>query len=77
MDCNERNGTSAMEQIVSSEGVSTLSVIPIQIQSIDGISSGMGQIALSEMDPRFELSVIQIQSIATSHLCKESVQIKF
>jgi hypothetical protein len=53
MDCNERNGTSEMDQIASSKGLSTLTVI--QIQSIDGISSGMGQIASSEMDPRLEL----------------------
>jgi hypothetical protein len=57
MDCNERNG-----HIASSEGALTLTVI--QIQSIAGISSGMGQIALSdESVPRFELGVIQIQSI--------------
>jgi hypothetical protein len=47
MDCNEPNGTSEIEQIASSEGVSTLTAV---IQSIDGISSGMGQIALSEKD---------------------------
>jgi hypothetical protein len=48
-----------MEQIASSEGVSTLTVMGkqiektvIQIQNFDGISSGMAhtQIALSEMD---------------------------
>jgi hypothetical protein len=53
--------TGEMKQMASSKGVSTLAVI--QIQNIDGISSGMGQIALSEMNTtRFELGVIQIQS---------------
>jgi hypothetical protein len=50
MDCNERNGTSEIEQIASSEGVSTLTVI----QSIDGIErNGTDRIELSERDPRF------------------------